>query len=73
MRAVCRDFAAELVEEFPELARHHWRAKRLWSGPYLVRKSAIPRWTCSAPTSSSRTGLATRFTRLEAGTSARSR
>jgi hypothetical protein len=24
-------------------------------------RSAVPRWTCSAPTSSSRTGLATRF------------
>ena len=23
-----------LRQEFPELARHYWRAKRLWSGSY---------------------------------------
>jgi len=23
-------------QEFPELARHYWRAKRLWSGSYFA-------------------------------------
>lgn len=23
-------------QEFPELARHYWRAKRLWSGSYFT-------------------------------------
>jgi RNA polymerase-binding protein len=62
MRAVCRDFGCELVEEFPELARHHWRAKRLRSGSYLVGSVGGTRWTCSAPTSGSTPGLAPRFT-----------
>ena len=25
-----------LRQEFPELARHYWRAKRLWSGSYFA-------------------------------------
>jgi putative transposase len=25
-----------LRQEFPELARHYWRARRLWSGSYFA-------------------------------------
>jgi putative transposase len=32
-----------LRQEFPELTRHYWRAKRLWSGPISPGRSAVPR------------------------------
>jgi putative transposase len=32
-----------LRQEFPELTRHYWRARRLWSGPTSPGRSAVPR------------------------------
>jgi Transposase IS200 like len=51
-----------LRHEFPELAWHYRRERRLWSGSYLAARSAAHPWTCSAPTSSSNADRATRFT-----------
>ena len=33
-----------LRQEFPELAQHYWRARRLWSGSYFAGSvGAVPR------------------------------
>ena len=32
-----------LRQEFPELARHYWRPRRLWSAPPSPAASAVPR------------------------------
>jgi len=29
-------FSRRLRQEFPDLRRHYWRAKRLWSGSYFA-------------------------------------
>ena len=46
-----------LRQEFPDLRRHYWRPKRLWSGSYFVGSVAGPRSLSCASTSSSRTRL----------------
>jgi putative transposase len=36
-----------LRQEFPDLRRHYWRAKRLWSGSYFARSARA--YPCPAP------------------------
>jgi putative transposase len=69
MRAVCAGFGTELVEfngktgvssrrirqEFPELARHYWRAQRLWPDSYFAGSAGGARSPYCASTSSSKT------------------
>jgi putative transposase len=51
-----------LRQEFCDLRRHYWRAKRLRSGPYFADSVAGPRSLFCASTSSSRTARADRLT-----------
>jgi putative transposase len=32
-----------LRQEFPDLARHYWRTRRLWSGSYFAGSVEVPR------------------------------
>ena len=42
-----------LRQEFPELARHYWRARRLWSGSYFAGSVGGAPLNVLRPTSSS--------------------
>src|SRR5512132_106767 len=42
-----------LRQEFPDLARHYWRARRLWSGSYLAGSVGGAPLNVLRPTSSS--------------------
>jgi len=50
-----------LRQEFPDLRRHYWRAKRLWSGSYFAGSVGLPRSRSCASTSSSRAACADRL------------
>ena len=51
-----------LRQEFPDLVRHYWRAKRLWSGSYLAGSvGGAPSRSCTT-TSSSKTAPPDRLT-----------
>ncbi len=42
--------------EFPETARHYWRAKGLWTGSYFAGRLAEPRVRSCVSTSNNRIG-----------------
>jgi REP element-mobilizing transposase RayT len=55
-----------LRQEFPELARHYWRVRRLWSGSYFAGSvGGAPLNVVRAPTSSSSAAPPTIHLRLE--------
>jgi putative transposase len=57
-----------LRQEFPDLARQYWRARRLWSGSYFAGSVGGAPLNVLRPTSSSSADPTTQFTSgLKAG------